>query len=47
MKAQNVFIGPTWSILPNAVRVTVGAPDEMIAFRKAFKAVLDGASSTA
>lgn len=45
MKAQNVYIGPTWPIWPKAVRVTVGAPEEMIAFRKAFKTVMDAPST--
>jgi histidinol-phosphate aminotransferase len=41
MKAQNVYIGPSWAIWPKAVRVTVGAPEEMMKFRRAFKAVMD------
>jgi histidinol-phosphate aminotransferase len=41
MKAQNVFIGPSWAIWPKAVRVTVGTPEEMAKFRRAFKAVLN------
>jgi len=47
MKAKNVFIGPTWSIWPNAVRITVGAPDEMIAFRTAFQSVMDAPAKAA
>jgi histidinol-phosphate aminotransferase len=42
MKAQNVYIGRTWPIWPNAVRVSVGTPEEMAAFKTAFKAVMDG-----
>jgi len=41
MKAKNVLIGRTWPIWPNAVRVSVGTPEEMAAFRTAFKAVMD------
>ncbi|WP_029913722.1 pyridoxal phosphate-dependent aminotransferase [Caulobacter sp. UNC358MFTsu5.1] len=41
MKAQNVYIGRTWPIWPNAVRVSVGTPEEMAAFKTAFKAVMD------
>jgi histidinol-phosphate aminotransferase len=41
MKAQNVYIGPSWAIWPRAVRVTVGTPEEMMKFRTAFKAVLE------
>jgi histidinol-phosphate aminotransferase len=47
MKARNVYIGPSWAIWPNAVRVTVGAPQEMLAFRTAFKAVLDAPPTAA
>ena len=41
MKAQNVYIGRTWPIWPNAVRVSVGTPAEMAAFKTAFKTVMD------
>ncbi len=41
MKAQNVYIGPTWAIWPTAVRVTVGTPDEMLKFRTAFTTVME------
>jgi len=40
MKAHGVYIGPTWAIWPNAVRVTVGTPAEMIKFRTAYQAVM-------
>lgn len=42
MKARNVMIGRTWPIWPNAVRISVGTPEEMAAFKVAFKAVMDG-----
>ncbi|TCS13642.1 pyridoxal phosphate-dependent aminotransferase [Caulobacter sp. BK020] len=41
MKARGVYIGRTWPIWPNAVRVSVGTPEEMAAFKTAFKAVMD------
>lgn len=41
MKAKNVLIGRTWPIWPNAVRVSVGTPDEMAKFKVAFKEVMD------
>ncbi|ADG11623.1 pyridoxal phosphate-dependent aminotransferase [Caulobacter segnis] len=41
MKAKNVLIGRTWPIWPNAVRVSVGTPEEMAKFKIAFKEVMD------
>jgi len=41
MRAKNVYIGRTWPIWPNAVRITVGTPEEMAKFRTAFKQVMD------
>jgi histidinol-phosphate aminotransferase len=40
MAAKEVFIGRIWPSWPNHVRITVGAGDEMLAFRKAFKEVM-------
>ncbi len=40
MKAKNVMIGRTWPIWPNAVRVSVGTPEEMAKFKAAFKEVM-------
>jgi histidinol-phosphate aminotransferase len=42
MQAQNVYIGRIWPIWPNAVRITVGSPEDMTKFRVAFKGVMDG-----
>ena len=42
MQAKNVYIGRTWPIWPNYVRVTVGTPAEMAAFQTAFKQVMGG-----
>ncbi len=41
MKAKSVLIGRTWPIWPNAVRISVGTPEEMASFKTAFKAVMD------
>jgi histidinol-phosphate aminotransferase len=41
MKAKGVYIGRVWPIWPNAVRVSVGTPEEMAKFKTAFKAVMD------
>lgn len=41
MRTRKVYIGRTWPIWPNAVRISVGAPDDMAKFRVAFKRVMD------
>jgi len=41
MQEKNVFIGRTWPIWPNTVRITVGSPDDMAKFKVAFKEVMD------
>lgn len=40
MQAKNVYIGRTWPVWPNAVRISVGLPDEMEKFRVAFQQVM-------
>jgi histidinol-phosphate aminotransferase len=47
MQAENVFIGRTWPVWPNAVRVSVGTPADMAKFKVAFKKVMDAAPATA
>ena len=47
MRAKNVFIGRTWPIWPNSVRVSVGTPEEMAKFHAAFKEVMDAPPVTA
>jgi histidinol-phosphate aminotransferase len=47
MQMKNVYIGRTWPVWPNAVRVSVGTPDEMAAFQTAFKQVMDAPAPTA
>ena len=46
MQAQKVYIGRTWPIWPNAVRVSVGTPAEMAKFKTAFKQVMDSPVAT-
>ncbi|HEY2050466.1 MAG TPA: pyridoxal phosphate-dependent aminotransferase [Caulobacteraceae bacterium] len=41
LRAKNIYIGRTWPVWPNAVRVSVGTPEEMGKFRTAFKEVMD------
>ncbi|MDP9050038.1 MAG: pyridoxal phosphate-dependent aminotransferase [Acidobacteriota bacterium] len=47
MRAKNVFIGRTWPIWPNSVRVSVGTPEEMAKFHAAFKEVMEAQPVTA
>lgn len=42
MKDRNVYIGRTWPIWPNYVRISVGTPEEMATFQTAFAAVMAG-----
>jgi histidinol-phosphate aminotransferase len=46
MQQKNVFIGRTWPVWPNAVRVSVGTPAEMAQFKTAFKEVMDAPATT-
>lgn len=41
MQEKKIYIGRTWPVWPNAVRITVGTPEEMAKFRIAFKQVMD------
>ena len=40
MREKKILIGRTWPIWPNAVRITVGTPEEMAKFQVAFKEVM-------
>jgi histidinol-phosphate aminotransferase len=40
MQAHDVYIGRTWPIWPNHVRITVGTPHEMQLFQTAFEQVM-------
>jgi histidinol-phosphate aminotransferase len=42
MQQQNVYIGRSWPIWPNYVRITVGTPHEMEVFQTAFDKVMSG-----
>lgn len=41
MQAQKVYIGRIWPVWPNAVRITVGSPEDMEKFRVAFGDVME------
>ncbi len=45
MQQKKIYIGRTWPVWPNAVRITVGTPEEMAKFRTAFKQVMDAPPS--
>jgi histidinol-phosphate aminotransferase len=45
MQQQNVYIGRSWPIWPNYVRITVGTPHEMEVFQTAFDKVMNAPSS--
>ena len=41
LRDQKVFIGRIWPVWPNAVRISVGSPEDMAKFRVAFKGVME------
>ena len=41
MARKKVYIGRTWPVWPNVVRITVGTNDDMARFRVAYKEVMD------
>jgi histidinol-phosphate aminotransferase len=41
MREKNIYIGRTWPVWPNHVRISVGTPAEMARFQTAFKEVMD------
>lgn len=45
MAAKKIFIGRIWPAWPTSVRITVGTPQQMMAFRKAFKEVMEQPAS--
>jgi histidinol-phosphate aminotransferase len=47
MRDQGVWIGRSWPIWPNAVRVSVGTPEEMAKFKTAFKTVMSAPATAA
>ena len=46
MQAHNIYIGRSWPVWPNAVRITVGTQDEMAKFQAAFKQVMDAPTTS-
>ena len=40
LAAKDMYVGRIWPAWPNSLRITVGTPDEMMAFRKDFSAVM-------
>jgi histidinol-phosphate aminotransferase len=47
MQTKNVYIGRIWPVWPNAVRITVGSPEDMAKFKVAFKQVMDAPAMAA
>lgn len=47
MQKEKIYIGRIWPVWPNAVRISVGSPDDMARFRAAFKKVMDAPAATA
>jgi histidinol-phosphate aminotransferase len=45
MAAREIYIGRIWPAWPTQVRITVGTPDEMLAFRTAFQQVMAGSTA--
>ncbi|MGA8041221.1 MAG: pyridoxal phosphate-dependent aminotransferase [Terracidiphilus sp.] len=45
LAAKEMFVGRIWPAWPNSIRITVGLPDEMTAFRKAFTEVMSGSTA--
>jgi histidinol-phosphate aminotransferase len=41
LQKEHVYIGRVWPVWPNAVRISVGSPEDMARFRTAFKKVMD------
>jgi histidinol-phosphate aminotransferase len=42
MRAQNVYVGRIWPVMPTYVRITIGTPAEMSQFQTAFNRVMRG-----
>lgn len=45
LAARDMYVGRIWPAWPNSLRITVGTPDEMMAFRKDFTAVMSGSTA--
>jgi histidinol-phosphate aminotransferase len=46
LAARDMYVGRIWPAWPNSLRITVGTPDEMMAFRKDFSAVMSGSTAS-
>ncbi len=46
LRKDNVYIGRSWPVWPNYVRVTIGTPEEMKKFETAFLKVMDRPGGT-
>ena len=40
LAGKKVFVGRSWPIWPNHIRVTIGTPEEMEVFKSAFTSVM-------
>ncbi len=47
MQKEKVYIGRVWPVWGDAVRISVGSPEDMAKFRTAFKKVMDAPAVTA
>ena len=45
LAARDMFVGRIWPAWPNSLRITVGLPSEMMAFRNAFSEVMNSSSA--
>lgn len=45
LASKEMFVGRIWSAWPNSLRITVGTPNEMVAFQKSFKDVMSGSTA--
>lgn len=45
LAAKEIYVGRIWPAWPTSLRITVGTPQEMVAFRKAFSEVMSAPSA--
>jgi histidinol-phosphate aminotransferase len=45
LAAKDMYVGRIWPAWPNSLRITVGKPEEMMAFRKAFTEVMSASTA--
>ncbi len=46
LAAKDMYVGRIWPAWPNSLRITVGTPEEMMAFRKDFKEVMSAPTAS-